>query len=89
MLTKRDNEKILLALALAKSPAPLDYIALHTGIEDPLNLLKQMEDRGLVRQTPPSRWSCCGDPLFELTPATKKKWLTYIVAHSSENPSYS
>lgn len=74
----------MIALAVANSPAPIDYISLHTGINDPLNTLQQMEERGFIRRTPASSWSCYVDPLFELTPATKKKLLTYSVSHSSD-----
>jgi hypothetical protein len=73
MFTNKDSEKIMIALVVANNPDPLDYISLHTGIHDPLNTLRQMEERGLIRRTPASSWSCYVDPLFELMPATKKE----------------
>jgi hypothetical protein len=66
-------KKILITLALAKSPVPLEYISLHTGIKEPLKILKKMEEKGLIRQAPPLGWSCCLDPMHEITPKTKKE----------------
>ena len=65
-------ERILLVLAKANSPAPLGYISLHTGIKEPLGILRKMEKGGLIRRSPCSQglvplWSCCTDPLFEIT----------------------
>ncbi|MEM3041007.1 MAG: hypothetical protein QXG97_03145, partial [Nitrososphaerota archaeon] len=63
----------LLVLALAKSPAPLDYISLHTGIEEPHEILEKMEEEGLVRRSPPASWSCSMVPMYEITPTTQKE----------------
>jgi hypothetical protein len=65
-------ERILLVLARANSPVPLGYISLHTGIKEPVGILRKMEERCLVRRSPSSQglvppWSCCTDPLFEIT----------------------
>ena len=70
-------ERILLVLARANSPVPLGYISLHTGIKEPVRILRKMEERCLVRRSPSSQglvppWSCSMDPMFE------------IVAHKSE-----
>jgi hypothetical protein len=72
-LEDKKIKKILLVLALAKSPAPLDYISLHTGIEEPYEILERMEEGGLVRRSPPMRWSCSMVPMYEITPATQKE----------------
>ncbi|MCP8313043.1 MAG: hypothetical protein H3Z53_01540 [archaeon] len=67
-------KKILLILDRAKSPAPLDYISFHTGIKEPLEILEKMEEeKGLVRRSLPSCWSCSMDPMYEITPKTKKE----------------
>lgn len=71
--------KILITLAIAKSPVPLEYIFLHTGIKEPLKILRKMEKMGLVRQTPSLSWSCCLDPMHEITPKTKKELLNLTV----------
>lgn len=72
------SRKILMTLALAKSPAPLGYISLHTKIKEPLEILEKMEENGLVRRSPSLSWSCCTDPLFEITTTTRKKLLAYL-----------
>ena len=43
-----NHRKILLLLSKANSPAPSGYISLHSGIREPLDLLRRMGDRGLV-----------------------------------------
>jgi hypothetical protein len=75
-------KKILITLAIAKSPVPLEYISLHTGIKEPLKILKKMEERGLVRKTPSLGWSCCLDPMHEITPKTKKELLNLTVKNA-------
>jgi hypothetical protein len=65
-------ERILLVLARANSPVPLGYISLHTGIKEPLPILRKMEAGNLVRRSPSSQglvppWSCSTDPMFEIT----------------------
>jgi hypothetical protein len=70
-------ERILLVLTKANSPVPLGYISLHTGIKEPLGILRKMEERCLVRRSHSSQglvppWSCSMDPMFE------------IAAHESE-----
>ena len=64
-------ERILLVLERAKSPVPLGYISLHTGIKEPLGILRKMEESCLVRRSPSSQglvptWSCSRDPMFEI-----------------------
>jgi hypothetical protein len=49
-------KKILLILDRAKTPVPLGYISLHTGIEEPLEILEKMRENNLVNISPPS---CC------------------------------
>ncbi len=66
-------KRILLVLDRAKSPVPVGYISLHTGIEEPLEILEKMRENGLVYRSPPSCWSCCMDPMYEITPKTKKE----------------
>ena len=64
--------KVLVALNRAKSPACLGYITEHSGVEEPYELLEQLEKRGLVIRAPPSDWSSAGEPRFELAPRAKK-----------------
>jgi len=67
-------KKILLVLDRAESPAPLDYISFYTGIKELLETLEKMEkEKGLVRRTLPSCWSCSMDPMYEITPKTRKE----------------
>jgi len=71
-------ERILLVLTRANGPAPLDYISLRTGIKEPLEILKKMEERSLVRRSPHSRglssiWSCSMDPMYEIV----QRWSGY------------
>ena len=65
-------KKILSAIAQAKGPAPLGYVSLHTGIKEPLEILRKMEEMGLVCKCPSSSWSCCMDPMFEILIPAKK-----------------
>jgi len=64
--------KVLVALDRAKSPAALGYISEHSGVEEPYELLEQLEKVGLVRRAPPSDWSPAGEPRFELARGAKK-----------------
>jgi len=66
-------KKILLVLDRSKSPVPLGYISLHTGIEELLEILEKMREKGLVYRSPPSCWSCCMDPMYEIAPKTQKE----------------
>jgi len=65
-------EKILSVLAMANSPAPLGYISFHTGIKEPLEALRRMAERDLVRQCTSSTWSCSKGPMFEVTPTARE-----------------
>lgn len=64
--------KVLVALDRAKSPAPLGYVTKHTGVEEPYELLEQLEKDGLVRRALPNDSSPAGEPRFELAPRAKK-----------------
>jgi len=64
--------KIVLALDQAKSPAPVGYISKKSGIENPIELLQQLEKDGIVSRLTSSSWSPTNAPQFELTPKAKK-----------------
>jgi len=64
---KENKARILLALNMARSPAPLGYISNHSGIDDPYELLQLLEEGGLVCRTPRGHWGLTLMPLFELT----------------------
>jgi len=64
--------KIVLALDQAKSPAPIGYISKKSGIENPRELLQQLEKDGIVSRLPSSSWSPTNAPQFELAPKAKK-----------------
>jgi len=67
-----ENEvKMLRALELAKGPAPLGYIARHSGINDPYDCLCKLEEYGLVCRSPQGDYSLSRMPLFELTGKAK------------------
>ena len=78
MLDSIDDQgkKILLILTLAKSPAPLNYVSLHTGIKEPIKILEKMEKVGLVRRFMSSCWSCNASPMFEITPKAREELFT-------------
>ena len=71
-------KKVLIALALTNTPAPLGYVMYHTGIARALPLIERLEDEGLVRRCPASRWSCSQGPRFEVRPAIRKELWTYL-----------
>ena len=71
-IVKENKAKILLALDMAKGAAPLGYISKHSGIENPCELLQQLEKDGLVRRLPSGLCSLSFMPLFELTSKAKK-----------------
>jgi len=64
--------KIILALDQAKSPAPIGYISRKSGIENPLELLLQLEEDDIVYRLPSNSWSPSNAPQFELAPKAKK-----------------
>ena len=72
-------KKILSVLALAKSAVSLGYISLYTRIKEPIEILEEMEKRGLVSKRLSTDWSYCMDPMFEITPIARKELLTNIV----------
>jgi hypothetical protein len=78
MLDNIDDEdkKILLALAFAKGAAPPEYISFHTGIKDPIKILKKMEKVGLVHRSKSSGWSHSMSLMFEITPQARRELFT-------------
>lgn len=62
-----DKVKLVLAMERAKGPAPLGYLTQRTGIEDPRELLSQLEGEGIVRRLSPDSWSPSHAPQYELT----------------------
>jgi hypothetical protein len=72
-------KKILLILDKAKTPVPLGYISLHTGIEEPLEILEKMRENNLVNISPPSCWSCCMGPMYEITPKAQRELYNILV----------
>lgn len=73
-----ETKKVLIALALAKTPAPLGYIAFYTGIKELLPLVLRLEEKGWIRRCPSSSWSCSQSPLFELLPEIQKELWAYL-----------
>ncbi len=71
--------KIILALDQAKGPAPIGYISRKSAIEDPLELLQQLEEDGIVCCLPSNSWSPSNAPQFELT-AKARKFLQQLIA---------
>lgn len=72
-------KKILLILDRAKTPVPLGYILLHTGIKEPLEILEKMRENNLVHRSSPSSWSCCMDPMYEITPKAQRELHSILV----------
>jgi hypothetical protein len=64
--------KIILALDQAKGPAPVGYISKKSDIENPRELLRQLEEDGIVCCLPSNSWSPSNAPQFELTVKAKK-----------------
>jgi len=71
-------KKVLIALALAKAPAPLGYIADRTGIDEPRPTVERLEAMGWVRRCPSSQWSCTLGPRFEVRPNVLKELWAYL-----------
>ncbi|MFX1351905.1 MAG: hypothetical protein ACFFA1_06780 [Promethearchaeota archaeon] len=65
--------KILKALDRASCACPLEYIALHTNIIQPLEIMKALEKEGYCCQSPVNGWSASGHPRFEITPLGRGK----------------
>jgi hypothetical protein len=82
--------QVLMALDRANSPAPMEYISERSDVEDPYELLVELQKDGLVRQVEPSTWSPSGSPQFELAPNAKelleqfvaRKLLQAVEAHA-------
>jgi len=74
-IEKSQMRKILLVMFLAKSPIPLGFISLHTGIKEPLKISDKMERMGLIKRSPCSSWSASVAPLFCLTSSAQKNLL--------------
>jgi len=64
--------KVILALDQAKGAAPIGYISQKSGIEDPRELLRQLEEEGIICMVSPSSWSPANEPQYELTNKAKK-----------------
>ncbi len=69
---EENKVKVILALDQAKGPAPIGYISQKTGIDNPRELLRQLEEDGIVQRSPSNTWSPSGAPQFELTTKAKK-----------------
>ena len=66
-MATEEKVRIILALNRTSGAAPLGYISKYSGIDEPYELLQQLEKDGLVCRTQPSSWSASLMPLFELT----------------------
>ena len=75
--------KIILALEQAKGAAPGGYIAQKSGIDDPSELLRQLEEDGAVCRLPSDSWSASNAPQYQLT-SKAKKLLQQLVATQLE-----
>gem|GEM_PF-6147341 len=73
--------RVLAVLMMARGPAPLGYVSLHTGIEAPLELLEEMRRKGLVRRCPSSTWSCSLGPIYEIEPRVRSACRSYWFRH--------
>jgi len=71
-IRKEYAAKILKVLSRARGPAPLGYISKQSGIEHPLELLRQLEKCDLVCRTAQGDFNLSLMPLFELTDKVKK-----------------
>lgn len=60
--------KVIEVLKEAKSPAPLECIARRASLDNPLELLEWMEEKGLVRRVEFLGWSPSLYPMFEAVP---------------------
>jgi len=76
---EENKVKVILALDQAKGPAPIGYISHKTGIDNPRELLRQLEEDGIIQRLPFNSWSPSGAPQFELT-AKAKKLLQQLIA---------
>lgn len=65
--------KIVQALDRASSPCPLGYIAIHTNIVDPLEIMEALEKEGYCRRYPTGDWSPSMSPMFEITPKARQE----------------
>ncbi len=77
---KEDKIRIIISLDRAKCAAPLGYISKHSRIENPLELLQELEKDGLVDRLPSGIWNPSLMPLFELTDKAKE-----LLKHSIEH----
>ena len=66
-MTTEKQVRIMLALNRTSGAAPIGYISKHSGIDEPYELLQQLEEEGLVSRAQPTAWSASLMPLFELT----------------------
>lgn len=63
--------RLLIALAGASGPVTLDYILLHSKLDNPQEFLEILEERGLVKKIICSEWSPCMNPRYQLTQIEK------------------
>jgi len=48
--------RILKCLDRVTGPAPIDYISLNSGVENPYEFLCQLEKENLITRLPPNTW---------------------------------
>jgi len=58
--------RLLMALVRARSPVTLEYILLHSNVDDPVKFLEMLEEKGLVKKVICSDWSPCMNPRYQL-----------------------
>ncbi|MBC7092124.1 MAG: hypothetical protein H5T50_09515 [Nitrososphaeria archaeon] len=63
--------RLLIALAGASGPVTVDYILLHSKLDNPQEFLEILEKRGLVKKIICSEWSPCMNPRYQLTSVEK------------------
>jgi len=63
--------RLLIALAGASGPVTLDYILLHSKLDNPQKFLEILEERGLVKKIIGSEWSPCMNSRYQLTQVEK------------------
>jgi len=68
---EKARTRILICLDRAEGPAPIGYILSNSGVENPYELLCQMEKEGLVTRLPPNTWSLTCGPHFSLASGLK------------------
>jgi len=64
--------KIILAMDQIKGPAPVHYVSQKSGVEDAEELLRMLEEDGVVSRAPPVSESMSNVPQYELTNRAKR-----------------